>query len=298
MSELYIAESAFQTTKTKVSELRRIALVMRSRLVVVVSGAFIIIFILVAFFAPFLAPRSPNAIDLKNTLSPPTGTHLLGTDELGRDVLSRIIYGTRISLLVGIVAVAVAGIVGMLLGLIAGYFGGWVNMVIMRFIDALLALPPLVLMLAITSVLGGGMLNVLIALGIGLMPTYCRLMCGQILSLKETDFILAAQTIGAKRGRIMFRHLLPNALPPLLVLVTMNLGLAILLEAGLSFLGIGIAPPTPSWGSMVNGGYKYLLTNAMISFAPGVCILLVVLSFNMVGDGLRDALDPRLRGKI
>jgi len=298
MSELSITEGDFQTTKPKVSELRRIALVMRSRLVVVVSSVVIIVFILVAFFAPLIAPRSPNAIDLKNTLSPPTSTHLLGTDELGRDMLSRIIFGARISLVVGIVAVAAAGIVGMVLGLIAGYLGGWVNIVIMRFIDALLALPPLVLMLAITSVLGGGLLNVLIALGIGLMPTYGRLMCGQILALKEMDFILAAQTIGAKRGRIMFRHLLPNALPPLLVLVTMNLGLAILLEAGLSFLGIGIAPPTPSWGSMVNGGYKYLLTNAMISFAPGVCILLVVLSFNMFGDGLRDALDPRLRGKI
>ena len=298
MSEFYIANSAFQTTKPKVSESRRIAGVMRSRLVVVVSSVVIIIFILVAVFAPLLAPRSPNTIDLRNTLSPPTSTHLLGTDELGRDMLSRIIFGARISLLVGIVAVAAAGIVGMDLGLIAGYLGGWVNVIIMRFIDALLALPPLVLMLAITSVLGGGLLNVLIALGIGMMPTYCRLMCGQILTLKEMDFILAAQAIGAKRHRIMFRHLLPNALPPLLVLITMNLGTAILLEATLSFLGIGIAPPTPSWGSMVSGGYKYLLTNAMISFAPGVCILLVVLSFNMVGDGLRDALDPRLRGKI
>jgi ABC-type dipeptide/oligopeptide/nickel transport system permease subunit len=213
-------------------------------------------------------------------------------------MLSRILYGARISLLVGIVAVAAAGVVGMGLGMIAGYFGGLLNAVIMRFIDALLALPPLVLMLAITAVLGGGLLNVLIALGIGMMPTYCRLMCGLVLSLKEMDFVLAAQALGAKRSRIMLRHLLPNALPPLLVLITMNLGTAILLEATLSFLGIGIAPPTPSWGSMVNGGYKYLLSNAMISFAPGVCILLVVLAFNMVGDGLRDALDPRLRGKI
>ena len=298
VSDFLIADDSFQTTKPKVGELRRIAGVMRGRRVVEISAVVIVIFIFVAIFAPLIAPWSPNALDLRNTLSPPTRTHLLGTDELGRDTLSRIIFGARISLLVGIVAVAAAGIIGMGLGLMAGYLGGWINVIIMRFIDALLALPPLILMLAITAVLGGGLLNVLIALGIGLMPTYCRLMCGLILTLKEMDFILAAKAIGAKSPRIMVRHLLPNALPPLLVLITMNLGTAILLEATLSFLGIGIAPPTPSWGSMVNGGYKYLLTNAMISFAPGVCILLVVLAFNMVGDGLRDALDPRLRGKI
>ena len=298
VSDFLIADDSFQTTKPKVGELRRIAGVMRGRRVVEISAVVIVIFIFVAIFAPLIAPWSPNALDLRNTLSPPTRAHLLGTDELGRDTLSRIIFGARISLLVGIVAVAAAGIIGMGLGLMAGYLGGWINVIIMRFIDALLALPPLILMLAITAVLGGGLLNVLIALGIGLMPTYCRLMCGLILTLKEMDFILAAKAIGAKSPRIMVRHLLPNALPPLLVLITMNLGTAILLEATLSFLGIGIAPPTPSWGSMVNGGYKYLLTNAMISFAPGVCILLVVLAFNMVGDGLRDALDPRLRGKI
>lgn len=284
--------------RTQRSEWQRILHVMRSRWIVVFSVFIIVIFFFVAIFANWIAPRSPNALDLRSTLSPPTRAHLLGTDELGRDLLSRIIFGARISLLVGIVAVAAAGIVGMGLGLVAGYFGGWLNMIIMRFIDALLAIPPLVLMLAITSVLGGGLLNVLIALGIAFMPTYCRLMCGQILSIKEIDFILATKASGAKSLRIMFRHLLPNALPPLLVLITMNLGTAILLEASLSYLGIGIAPPTPSWGSMVNGGYKFLLSNFLLSFMPGMCILLVVLSFNMVGDGLRDALDPRLRGKI
>jgi ABC-type dipeptide/oligopeptide/nickel transport system permease subunit len=166
----------------------------------------------------------------------------------------------------------------------------------MRFIDALLALPPMVLILAIAAVMGEGLVNVLIAIGIGMMPTYCRLMCGQILSIKENEYVIAARSVGANNFRIMLNHLLPNSLPPLLVLITMNLGVAILMEAGLSYIGIGITPPTATWGSMVNDGYKYLLTNPLISFVPGIAILLVVLAFNMVGDGLRDALDPRLRG--
>ena len=212
--------------------------------------------------------------------------------------MTRIIYGSRISLLVGIVAVSIGGIIGMGLGLIAGYAGGWINTIIMRVIDALLALPPLLLMLAIAVMLGGGLLNVLIALGIGIMPTYCRLMCGQVLSLKESDYITAARAIGASGLRIILQHLLPNAFPPLLVLITINLGTAIMMEASLSFLGIGILPPTATWGAMVSSGYRFLLTNPLVSFAPGVAILLVVLAFNMVGDGLRDALDPRLRGII
>jgi ABC-type dipeptide/oligopeptide/nickel transport system permease subunit len=229
-------------------------------------------------------------------LAKPSSTYLLGTDELGRDILSRTIYGSRISLLVGIVGVFIAGAIGMPLGLIAGFFGGFTNIIIMRFVDALLAIPPMVLILAIAAVLGEGLVNVLIAIGIGMMPTYCRLMCGQILSVKENEYITAARAIGAKNFRIMFLHLLPNSLPPLLVLITMNLGVAILMEAGLSYIGIGITPPTATWGSMVSDGYKYLLTNPLISFVPGFAILLVVLAFNMVGDGLRDALDPRLRG--
>jgi ABC-type dipeptide/oligopeptide/nickel transport system permease subunit len=277
-------------------EFRRITKVMFSRWVVVGGTLIILALIFVAIFAPFLTAYEPNLMDLKSPLRHPSGMHLLGTDELGRDLFSRILYGARISLLVGIVAVAIAGIIGMGLGLIAGHFGGWINTLIMRFIDSLLALPPLVLILAITSVLGGGITNVLVALGIGMMPTYCRLMCGQIITVKESDFIIAARVIGANNMRIMFVHLLPNSLPPLLVLITMNLGTAILMEATLSFLGIGIIPPTATWGAMVSSGYKYLLSNPIISFAPGVAILLVVLAFNMVGDGLRDALDPRLRG--
>lgn len=281
-----------------IKEWKRVTRVMFGR-GVVIGGALVILgLILTAVFAPQISPYDPYETDLLAILAPPSKAHLLGTDEVGRDLLTRIIYGSRISLLVGIVAVSIGGILGMGLGLIAGYAGGWINTIIMRVIDALLALPPLLLMLAIAVMLGGGLLNVLIALGIGIMPTYCRLMCGQVLSLKESDYIIAARAMGAGSFRVMFRHLLPNTFPPLLVLITINLGTAIMMEASLSFLGIGISPPTATWGAMVSSGYRFLLTNPLVSFAPGVAILLVVLAFNMVGDGLRDALDPRLRGIV
>ena len=285
-------------TKPESSEFRRIVGVMSRRWVVVGGIVVIVSLFIVAALAPLLAPWDPYEQNLKGMLAQPSMAHWLGTDEIGRDLLSRVIYGARISLLVGIVAVSIAGVLGMALGLIAGYFGGFVNTVIMRFTDALLSLPPLVLMLAIAAVSGGGLLNVLLAIGISMMPTYCRLMCGQVSTLKSNEYILAARSMGAKDARIMTRHLLPNAFPPLLVLLSINLGTAIMMEASLSFLGIGIHPPTATWGSMVSSGYSFLLSNPVMSFAPGCAILLVVLSFNMVGDGLRDALDPRLRGIV
>ena len=288
----------FEYMKPKTSEFRRIVKIMFGRWVVVGGAVIIFLLVVVAIFAPLIAPYDPNEPNLGAIRLQPSSQHLLGTDEVGRDVLSRVIYGSRISLIVGIVAVSIAGAVGIGLGMIAGYFSGWANNIIMRFIDALLALPPFVLMLAIAAVLGGGLLNVLIALGIGMMPTYCRLMCAQVATLKQTDYITAAHSIGAKDMRIMFRHVLPNAFPPLLVLVTMNLGTAILMEANLSFLGIGILPPTATWGGMVSSGQRFIFTNPLLSFMPGLAILLVVLAFNMVGDGFRDALDPRLRGSL
>jgi ABC-type dipeptide/oligopeptide/nickel transport system permease subunit len=217
---------------------------------------------------------------------------------VGRDVLSRIIYGTRTSLLVGIVSVGIAASVGMTLGLFAGYFEGTVYIVIMRLMDAMMSLPMILLALVIAALLGGGLKNVMIALGIGLVPGYARLMCAQTLSIKENEYVTAGRSFGASNLRIMFCHILPNSFPPLIVMMTMMLGLAILSEAGLSFLGIGIEPPGAAWGSMISDGYKYLLTNPILSFAPGIAIMLVVFAFNMVGDGLRDALDPRLRGTI
>lgn len=298
MSEAGSSQITLEKAKPRLTETRRVIKKMFDRPVVVAGFAITVIAVIVAIFAPLIAPYDPVKTDLRAILQPPSAQHLLGTDDLGRDVLSRLIVGTRISILVGVVAVCIAGIVGMTLGLIAGYFKGWTNTIIMRFVDALLALPPMVLMLAIAALLGGGLKNVLLAIGIAMMPTYCRLMCGQVLAIGENDYIRAAKSIGASNGRIMLRHLLPNSFPPLLVLLTTNLGTAILVEASLSYLGIGIMPPMPTWGGMVNAGYQYLLTSPVLSFAPGFAILIVVLSFNMVGDGLRDALDPRLRGVL
>jgi peptide/nickel transport system permease protein len=282
----------------QVSEIRRIFKVMFSRGVVVFGAVIVIALVLTAALAPLIAPYDPIKPDLSITLQQPSREHILGTDALGRDVLSRIIHGARVSLWVGVIAVSIACIVGMSLGLAAGYFGRWVNNIIMRIMDAMMAIPPLPLSLAIAALLGGGLRNVMISVGISLVPTYCRLMCGQVLTIKESDYITAANVIGANDIRIMLRHLLPNSFPPLLVLITLNMGIAILAEASLSFLGIGISPPAAAWGAMVSDGYRYLFTNPVLSFAPGVAIMLVVLAFNMVGDGLRDALDPRLRGII
>jgi peptide/nickel transport system permease protein len=298
MSDVVNSITTAEKPRPRTNELRRIFKVMFGRWVVTGGAVVILILIIIAIFAPLLAPYDPDTTDLKAILAQPSSQHLLGTDEVGRDVLSRVIYGSRISLLVGIVGVSIAGVIGIALGLLAGYFGGVVNNIIMRFIDALLSFPPLVLMLAIAAVLGGGVLNVLVALGIGMMPTYCRLMCAQVASLRVSDYITASHSIGASNMRIMLRHLLPNAFPPLLVLITVNLGTAIMMEASLSFLGIGILPPTATWGAMVSSGQRFIMDYPLLSFAPGIAILLVVLAFNMVGDGLRDALDPRLRGTL
>jgi peptide/nickel transport system permease protein len=283
---------------THISEFQRFRRVFFGRRVVIFGFVIIFLLIIGAFFAPLLSPYDPYAFDLKISLQQPTSQHLLGTDNLGRDILSRIIYGTRTSLMVGIIAVGVATVIGMTLGLVSGYFGGWLDAILMRVIDAQMAIPGIILALVFAAILGGGLSNVMIALGISMVPGYCRLMRGQVLSVKQADYVVAARIVGESNAKIMFNHIFPNCLPPLIVLITLNLGTAILAEAALSFLGVGIAPPGAAWGSMVNDGQRYLLTNPLLSFAPGVCIMLVVLAFNMVGDGLRDALDPRLRGTL
>jgi peptide/nickel transport system permease protein len=281
-----------------VSGFRRFYRVFISRGVVIFGTIVILLFLIAAAFGPLIVPYDPNDQQLDQVLAQPSSEHWLGTDDLGRDTFSRLLYGSRYSLMVGVVALAIAAIVGMAAGLTAAYFGGWVNAIIMRFIDALMAFPLIVLALLIASMLGGGLRNVMIALGIGMVPGYARLMCGLVLSAKETDYVMAGHSLGCSNLRMMLRHIVPNCFPPLIVLVTMQIGAAILAEAGLSYLGIGITPPAPSWGAMVSSGYRYLLTNPLLSFAPGVAIMLVVFSFNMVGDGLRDALDPRLRGVL
>jgi peptide/nickel transport system permease protein len=281
---------------THVSASRYFIRVLFGRGIVIFGVVIILLVVVVAIFAPQLAPYNPYDQDLSQSLLQPSSQHLLGTDNLGRDTLSRLIFGSRNSLMVGVVALGIAAVVGITMGLLAGYLGGWVNTIIMRFVDAMMCFPMILLTLVIASLLGSGMRNVMIALGIGMLPGYARLMCGQVLTVKENDYVLSGRSEGAGNLRIMLGHVLPNCFPPLIVLMTMQIGAAILAEAGLSFLGVGIEPPAAAWGLMVSDGRVYLMTNPVLSFAPGIAIMLVVFAFNMVGDGLRDALDPRLRG--
>jgi peptide/nickel transport system permease protein len=281
-----------------VSEFQRFRRVFFGRPVVIFGFVVIFLLFFAAVFAPFISPYDPYQPSLKENLQQPSAEHLLGTDNLGRDVLSRLIYGTRTSLMVGFLSVGVATLIGVFLGLIAGYFSGWLDSIVMRIIDGLMMIPPLVLALVFAAMLGGGLRNVMIALGISLTPSYCRLMRGQVLAIKQSDYILMSHAVGGNDLRIMIRHILPNCLSPILVLITLNLGGAILAEAALSFLGIGITPPIAAWGNMVNEGQRYVFHYPFLSLAPGICIMLVVLAFNMIGDGLRDALDPRLRGTL
>jgi peptide/nickel transport system permease protein len=280
----------------RINEWRRFYRVFFGRWVVILGSIIILLFIIASAFAPWLAPYNPIQPNVDESLQQPSWEHILGTDVLGRDVLSRIIYGARVALMVGVIATSIAAVIGMAMGLAAGYFGGWINNIIMRVTDALMSLPPIVLALAVAALLGGGLRNVMISVGISMVPTYCRLMCGQVLTIKESDYVNAVILCGATDTRVMLRHLLPNSFPPILVLITLNMGITILAEASLSFLGIGISPPAAAWGAMVSDGYRYLTDNPVLSFAPGVAVILVVLAFNLVGDGLRDALDPRLRG--
>ena len=290
--------SSIDEAPPRVTAIKRFSRVFFARRVVLFGLVVIAILVLTAIFAPLLAPYDPYKQNLDNILSKPNSEHWLGTDTLGRDTLSRIIYGTRTSLLVGVVAIFIAASIGMLLGLTAGYMGGATNTVIMRLIDAMMTFPMILLALTMAALLGVGLKNIIIALGISLVPPYARVMCGQALAIKQNDYVMAGRAMGAKSSRVMLRHVAPNCFPPLIVLMTMMIGSAILAEAALSFLGVGITPPGAAWGAMVSEGYRYLLTTPVLSFAPGLAIMLVVFAFNMVGDGLRDALDPRLRGSI
>ena len=299
MSQLEVKlASSVQEAPPHVSTFQYFRKVFFNRGVVIFGFVVVTLFIITAIFAPLIAPYDPYAQDLDNVMAKPNWDHLLGTDTVGRDTMSRIIYGARTSLMVGIVALSLAAGIGMSLGLAAGYFGGITHAIIMRFIDSLMTIPMILLALTIAAVLGGGITNVVIALGISLIPTYARLMCGQALSVRQNDYITAARSIGASNLIIMIRHVAPNCFPPLIVMMTMQIGITILSEAGLSFLGIGINPPGAAWGAMVSEGYRYLTENPLLSFAPGGAIMLVVFAFNMIGDGLRDALDPRLRSTL
>ncbi|MGD0795281.1 MAG: ABC transporter permease [Dehalococcoidales bacterium] len=298
MSQEASANIIASPSPPRVNEFRRFMKVFLGRPVVIIGFGIMLVVLICAAIPNILAPYQPNNQELNSILLPPSSHHLLGTDSLGRDMFSRIIYGARTALIIASSAIAFATIVGTVLGLSAGYFGGWTYTIIMRFVDALMAFPGMLLALTICALLGGGIHMVIIALGVGGIPGYARVMCGQAMSIRENDYVLASRSLGSSSGRIMFVHLLPNAFPPMIVMMTLAVGMTILAEAGLSYLGIGVREPTIAWGSLVNDGYKYLLSRPLIAIAPGIAIMLVVFAFNMVGDGLRDALDPRLRGTL
>lgn len=263
---------------------------------VLIGGVIVITLLGIAAFAPMISPYDPIAVDVSQSLEGPSAEHLLGTDDLGRDVLSRVIWGSRLSLSVGVISVGIGFLVGVSLGLIAGYLGGLVDLLAMRAIDALLAFPALLLAISITAALGPQIQNAMIAIGIVAVPAYTRLTRGQVLSMRERDFVVAARTIGATPLRVVLRHIFPNITNPLVVQATLGTAGAILAEAALSFLGLGVQPPTPSWGQDINYNARYLSNMWWwMSVGPGTAIFLAVFAFNFLGDALRDALDPRLR---
>jgi len=263
-----------------------------------VAGLVLItLFALAALFAPLLAPADPLKQVLSTRLKPPTAAHWLGTDQLGRDVLSRMLFGARISLLVGVVVVGLAGSLGTFVGLVAGYTGGWLDEGLMRLTDVFFAFPALILAMAIAGALGPSLTNAIIAIAVVSWPVYARLVRAQVLTLREREYVEAARSLGASTPRIIWQHILPNTLAPLLVQASFDMGGAILAAAGLSFIGFGTQPPTPEWGVMISDGRSYISTQPWLSLFPGLAILFTVAAFNLIGDGLRDAFDPRLHGK-
>jgi peptide/nickel transport system permease protein len=255
----------------------------------------IAVFVLLALFAPLIAPYDPTAQSWTSVRKAPSFAHWFGTDDVGRDVLSRVIYGARASLMAGCISIAIALAIGVPLGLIAGYVGGFVDALLSRITDAMLAIPFLILAIALAAFLGPSLGNAMIAIGISTTPIFVRLTRGQVMAVKVEDFIEAARAVGNPRWRIALVHILPNIMPALLVQATLSVATAIIAEAALSFLGLGQQPPAPSWGSMLNSAQRFLVTAPWMAVWPGVAIFLTVLSFNLLGDGLRDALDPRRR---
>lgn len=261
----------------------------------VTGGVILILFILMAVLAPVIAPYDPYYMDASATLAPPSAEHLLGTDNMGRDILSRIFYGAQISLKVSIVSVSIATAAGVILGVVAGYFGKLTDGIISRILEIMFAFPEVLLALLIMSILGPSLNNIMIAIGIVYTPIFARITRGAVLSVKDSLYVEAARSIGVKDSIIIVRHILPNILSPILVQITLSLAFAILSEASLSFLGIGVEPDIPSWGIMLNNGKSWIEIAWWVGVFPGIAIALAVLGFNILGDGLRDVLDPRLR---
>jgi len=260
-------------------------------------GAIIILtLIIVAIFAPQIAPYDPNEQDYNKILMTPNEEHWFGTDDLGRDIFSRVIYGARISIQAALISVGIAMLIGVPVGLLSGYYRGfWDEWIVMRTVDAMQAFPFLILALAISAVLGSGFGNAMLAIGIGFSPAFVRITRGQVLSLRNMEYIQAARSVGVKDARIIFRHILPNAMNPIMIQATLAMASGIIAEASLSYLGLGVQPPTPSWGSMLNHAQSLMSIAPYATFYPGIAIFLVVLGFNLLGDGLQQVLDPRSR---
>jgi peptide/nickel transport system permease protein len=267
-------------------------------LIVYLSVAVALLIILGAIFATFLTSYNPNTTVLSDTLLSSGNGHLFGTDVFGRDVFTRLLYGSRISLMSSVFSCLLAAAVGMLLGLVAAYYQGALGVIIMRLVDVQLSIPPLLFTILLGIILGQSLVALVITIGFGLIPPFTLLMYGLVMSLKDSDYVTALKLARIKTPRIILCHLLPNTLPSMIIMFATNLGGAIMLESTLSFLGLGIQAPTASWGGMVADGYIYIFSHPLLAFLPGVCIMLIVIAFNIIGDALRDALDPRLRGKL
>jgi peptide/nickel transport system permease protein len=284
-----------KTGNIQVGEIRSLIEVLRSNRLASGSLVYLLILNFVAILAPLIAPYDPFSQNLTQRLGAPSLSHLLGLDEFGRDELSRLIFGARISIQVGVEVVTLSLLLGVVVGVMAGFYGGWIDTVLMRLADVFLAFPSLVLAIGITAVTGPGIFNVVLALIAVSWPTYARVIRGETLTIRNADFIVASRISGASNYRIITSSVIPNTLPPVIVLSALGMGGAILAEAGLSFLGLGINPPDPSWGIMISSGQTFLLQAPHLVVVPGLAVAFTVLSFNLIGDGLRDALDPKLR---
>jgi ABC-type dipeptide/oligopeptide/nickel transport system permease subunit len=265
------------------------------RITAMMGLVIVVVFLLSALFAPLLAPHDPYEHSLVDKLATPSWDYPLGRDELGRCILSRIIYGARISLLIGLIVISIGIFVGVPVGVVSAYFGGKVDFIVQRFVDTMLAFPGILLALLLIAMLGVGLHNVMIAVGISTIPIYARLARSSVLAIKSRQFVEAARSIGSSHLRIILQHLIPNSLSPIIVQSTLHMATAILWAAGLGFLGLGVSPPTAEWGAMLNGGRLYIRVASHVATFPGLMIFVTVLGFNLLGDGLRDALDPRLK---
>jgi peptide/nickel transport system permease protein len=292
---LEASDSTERQPKARGSELAELWRRLRKNRAAVIGAGIVGVFVVLAIFAPVLVPYDPVQGSLGDRLLSPSAAHWLGTDELGRDLLSRILFGARISLQIQIVAVVLALLVGVILGSVGGYLGGRTDNLIMRCMDVLLAFPSIFLALAIIAALGTGLFNLMLAAGISSIPAFARIVRASILSLKEREFVEAALALGSGTNRVMFRHLLPNCLAPIIVQSTLRMATVLLTASGLSFLGLGVQPPTPEWGAMLSNARSYLMVAPHVATIPGLAIMVVVVGFNLFGDGLRDTLDPRLR---